>query len=182
MTRATQARTALARAGRIASWAAFFTILIGFVIFRPTSLGGFTSYTYVEGVSMLPTLHTGDLAIVIKEQHYRVGDIVSFHPSAAPEGEIIHRIVGGSPAAWTTKGDNRTDPDPDRTSSENLVGRAALVIPGAGVLLNALKNPFVLGALAAVLIVWLAWDKLGKRLDALDASGDDRGPHDASAG
>lgn len=154
----------LRRLGRIAGWAVFFLLLLGFVVFRPVALGGATTYTYVEGVSMVPVLHSGDLAVVVRQDHYRIGDIVSFHPSAAPQGEIIHRIVAGDANAWTTKGDARTDPDPDRTPSSQLVGRAVFIVPGGGVILNALKNPFVLGALAAVLIAWLAWDKLGKLL------------------
>lgn len=143
----------------IASWAVFLALAGLFVVFRPTMLGGFTTYAFISGVSMEPTYHTGDLAIVIPQTAYAIGDVVSYHPSADPAGQIIHRIVAGDAATgYTTQGDNRTTADPDIHTPADLVGKAVVVVPGLGWVLNALRNPLVLGGLAAILVMGLAWE------------------------
>lgn len=139
-------------------------LAIAIVVFRPLAWGGSTSYAVVVGVSMEPTMRTGDLAIVMRQDTYAIGDVVSYHPSAAPEGEILHRVVGGDAASgWVTKGDNRPDADPDRSTTANIVGKVVLHLPMAGFLVNSLRNPYVLGVLVALLVMAVAWDLVATR-------------------
>ncbi|MEI7745853.1 MAG: signal peptidase I [Chloroflexota bacterium] len=153
--------------GSIASWVVFLAFAVLFVVFRPVALGGFTSFTFVNGVSMEPTLHTGDLAIVIPQATYAVGDIISFRPAVGAQGAIIHRIVGGDAAAgWVVQGDNKDAPDPMTPHADTIVGKDVVTIPGVGWALETLKNPIVLGAIGALLAVSLLWDHLRKRQSA----------------
>lgn len=140
-------------------WIPVLALLVLVLVFRPTSLGGFTSYIFVSGVSMEPTMHTGDLAILVPADTYRVGDIVAYHPAQAPTGTIIHRITGGDAASgFVIRGDNRTTDDFDRPMPSELLGRSVVCIPSAGWLLETIRNPIVLGAIAALLAVFLAWE------------------------
>ena len=147
--------------GSIASWVVFLAFAILFVVFRPVALGGFTSFTFVNGVSMEPTLHTGDLAIVIPQATYAVGDIISFRPAVGAQGAIIHRIVGGDAASgFVLRGDNRETDDLDRPTADKLVGRAAVTIPKIGWVIDTMRNPLILALIAAVLLVGVFWDRL----------------------
>ena len=134
--------------------------LAWFLVLGPSVIGGPASYVFVSGISMEPTLHTGDLVIARRADVYAVGDIVAFR---LPEGAeidaagalVIHRIVGGSAAdGYVVRGDNRMGDDPWRPMPEDIAGRAWLVVPGVAPYLMALREPAVFGALAAGLTVF----------------------------
>src|SRR3954451_18062110 len=80
----------------------------------PARFGGGTSMVVVQGHSMEPTLHTGDLLVVREQDHYRPGDIIVFKvvsPVAGPR-LVIHRLLATDPdGRITTRGDNRASPD-----------------------------------------------------------------------
>ncbi|MGO8687342.1 MAG: signal peptidase I [Candidatus Dormibacteria bacterium] len=130
------------------------------VALRPTSfLDGPASFLVVKGTSMLPTLHTGDLVLAEARPSYHVGDLVVY---AVPRGQIgagddlIHRIVAGSAAAgYTLKGDNNPAPDPWTVPAHDILGREAVVLPGAGRWLLVLRTPLFAGLTAAAVAVWL---------------------------
>jgi signal peptidase len=127
-----------------------------FVLLRPMALGGPTSYLFVSGTSMLPTLETGDLVIAQSASTYEVGDVVAYH---VPDGQpgagalVIHRIVGGSANGFLIQGDNRDQPDDWHPASDDIVGRLWVRIPGAGTAIAFIKQPGVLAPLAAGLAV-----------------------------
>lgn len=147
----------LRRAARISGLLVVGMLAVLFVIFRPTTLGGSTLYVFVQGHSMEPTLHTGDLAVVIPAESYAVGDIVAYHPKDVPNGAIIHRIVGGdATAGFIIQGDNRTSRDADRPRADQLIGRAVATAPGIAWVLEALRDPLVFGSLGALVAVVLA--------------------------
>src|SRR6059058_5072042 len=71
----------------------------------PVSVGGPATFVSVQGHSMEPLLHTGDLVITQRQARYAVGDLVVV---AVDGGHVIHRLYGGSASTgWITKGDNR---------------------------------------------------------------------------
>ncbi|MER3397507.1 MAG: hypothetical protein C4316_03050, partial [Chloroflexota bacterium] len=80
-----------------------------FFFLRPGFLGGPAGYIIVSGPSMEPTLYEKDLAVVLAQDEYALGDVVAFRVEG---GIVIHRIVGGDPqAGYITRGDNRESPD-----------------------------------------------------------------------
>lgn len=64
----------------------------------------------VAGSSMVPTLHPGDVARIVRrdDASYRTGEIVLFACNGAM---ILHRVVGHTLGHLVTRGDNRFAPD-----------------------------------------------------------------------
>jgi signal peptidase len=132
------------------------TVALGF-LFWPQSLGGKVAYVKVDGQSMFPTYHFGDLAIVHKQSSYRIGDPVAYR---IPKGEfgagamVIHRLIGGDGVhGYTTQGDNRTIKDPWHPRTADIVGKVRYDIPAMGTKLAELSRPVYLGGLVAGLTV-----------------------------
>lgn len=118
----------------------------------PQNLGGRAGWVVISGTSMLPHMHTGDLALVEKQSSYHVGEVVAYHVPKGQIGagfEVIHRIVGGNArTGWITQGDNRTLPDLWRPKDSDIVGTRLFWIPKAYLLLRFLHTPLLLGLLA----------------------------------
>jgi signal peptidase I len=124
--------------------------LIWFQWFRPLFLGGPTSYIIVSGISMEPTMYTGDLAILQKQQRYQVGDVVAFQ---VPGGNVIHRIIGGSAEeGFILQGDNKNGPDPWFPKPEHILGKLWVHLPGVGHHIARLQEPVPIAVLTALLL------------------------------
>ncbi len=129
----------------------------------PVSFGGDASYAMVQGMSMLPTIHGGDLVVTRREASYQVGEIVAYHNRILHE-TVIHRIVGRQGTRFVMKGDNNSFTDSYEPTSSDIVGARWIVLPGGARLLTVLHNPFVAGAVGAVIgLVALAGDDLPGR-------------------
>lgn len=119
------------------------------LLLRPTFLGGPAGYIVVSGNSMEPTMYTGDLAVVHRQEGYEVGDIVAFQ---AAGGIVIHRIVGGSATdGFIMQGDNKDAPDPWKPKLDEILGKLWLRIPGAGHTIGYLRQPAPFAALVATI-------------------------------
>lgn len=146
------------RAGlRASGWLLLVATAAFLVMFWPQSLGGKVSYVRVDGDSMYPTLHMGDLAVVRRQSSYRIGDPVAYR---IPKGEfgagalVIHRLIGGNGVTgFVTKGDNKTLPDEWHPRTDDVLGRVRYDVPGAGQRLATLTKPIYLGALVGGLTV-----------------------------
>ncbi len=126
-------------------------VAIWFVLFRPASLGGATSYVIVSGRSMEPTLRSGDLAIVREQASYDVGDLIAFR---AEGGEVIHRIVGGNANdGFVVQGDNNPSPDLWRPKPDEIVGTRWFSVPEGGRWLVFFRHPTNFAILMATLAV-----------------------------
>ena len=139
-----------ARTALIIALAAFW-----FVALRPQVLGGPAGYALVSGTSMNPIYHTGDIVIVHRQAHYRVGEIVAYivpKGSAGAGAQVIHRLVGGDERkGFIVQGDNRTAPDVWHPRRAEIVGTAWVHIPKAGILIVLLHTPAFLASLAAAI-------------------------------
>lgn len=128
-----------------------------YVVLGPTVIGGQATYLTVSGDSMVPVLASGDLVIVRRADAYAVGDIVAFHLPNDPltRNLVIHRIAGGTATSgWTMRGDNNPGDDPWRPISGDLVGKAWIVVPGAGRALAWFRQPAVFASFAAGFVVF----------------------------
>jgi signal peptidase I len=100
-----------------------FGLLAAFWLFlAPIAIGGQTSYTVTDGVSMLPALQAGDLAVVRVKSSYRVGDAVLYR-TANPGERVLHRIVAIRAGRYFLKGDSNTFVDPVPVAQSALVGQ-----------------------------------------------------------
>lgn len=130
--------------------------LAWFVWLRPVSLGGSVSYVMVQGTSMEPTYHDGDLVIAREGEAYNRGDVVAFRVGGEfnDPAIVIHRIVGGNGAhGFVTRGDNRDRTDPWSPKNANVVGRALFSVPFAGRIVDVVRQPWTLALLGAAAVL-----------------------------
>jgi len=95
----------------------------------------------VQTASMRPTFRPGDGLLMqkIAPTKLQPGMIVSYHSPRNPNELVTHRVVLVTTAAFQTKGDALSGPDPVVRGSL-LAGRVVAVIPGLGRLLGWLAS------------------------------------------
>ncbi len=161
-------------------------VLIGLAAWYlwPASLGGSTRFIVVQGDSMEPRYHVGDVVMVKSHDHPHVGDVIVF---SVPEGEpgegmlVVHRVHSIRPdGSYETKGDNRSMPDNWTVRSEHILGEPQVTLPKFGRVIGIFANPFIVGGAAGVLTMVFLWPK---RKDLHlphrhHVSGDEPGPVD----
>jgi signal peptidase len=132
-----------------------------------------------EGVSMEPTIVTGDLVVFSGEASHKVvpGDIVLFREITIDESgqvgalskPVMHRILylttNGTQTYIKTKGDNNPTPDDWLVPEQSILGKAVLIIPKVGfvmLLLDSLQVKIIL--IAAILFLTFAWPSVKSTL------------------
>jgi signal peptidase I len=123
-------------------------LLVGacWAFLAPIQLGGPAAYVIVNGNSMEPLYHRGDLVILHAASDYQIGDIVTYrHPDIGP---VIHRIIGRDGERWIFKGDHNTFIDPYRPVQAGLIGRSWVHLPLVGTVLAQLRSPLAMALLA----------------------------------
>jgi signal peptidase len=111
---------------------------------------------------MAPGLRAGDLAVIRRQDTYRIGDAVTYRiPAGEFRGrQIIHRIVGGDAAGgFAVQGDNKGDVDRWQPKERDIVGRLWVRIPLAGRVLASARAPTTMAAVAggvafAIILTW----------------------------
>jgi signal peptidase I len=116
----------------------FAGLVIIWIVFAPAKIGGQASYVMVNGISMEPGYHSGDLVIVRKAPTYQVGDVVTY--SDAEMGAfVIHRIIGIEQDQFVLKGDNNSWIDAYRPTQAEIAGKQ-WAMPKAGRTMQWLTN------------------------------------------
>lgn len=127
----------------------------------PARLGGPTTIVIVEGHSMEPTYHSGDLIIARRQHHYDTSDVIVFRatiPGRTQPALVIHRLLQvGSDGRITTQGDNRTNPDSFQLTTDDIVGRAELDVPNGGTILWFLSRWWILAAVTGLVVTLTLW-------------------------
>jgi signal peptidase I len=166
---------ALACCGRGLGARAVFTAVATFVIsgamwwlVAPPQLGGSTSFVIVDGSSMRRRLQPSDLVVLRGASDYRVGDIVAYR-SRLLHRVVLHRVVAIQAGRYTFKGDNNSFLDPERPVRSQLVGRLWMRVPSAGRAAEILRLPWVLAALAGILVLTIGL-RSGRRSEDRPAS------------
>ncbi len=130
-------------------WQAIFAALLlvvtiaAWVIFAPVQIGGQAGYVIVNGQSMEPNFHYGDLVIVHQAASYTTGDSVVYH-SAELKSFVFHRIVGMNLDHFILKGDNNGWIDSYQPAQDELIGKLWIYIPKAGNIVKWLRTPIVM--------------------------------------
>lgn len=122
---------------------------LAWAAFAPMAVGGQAGYVIISGISMEPLYHTGDLVIVRRATKAEVGEIFAYRYPGL--GNVIHRIVAQKNERFVFKGDNNDWLDGYEPSSEDLVGRAWVHIPGLGKALLWARQPVNMVLLAALI-------------------------------
>ena len=71
-------------------------LVAGYFLLAPTQLGGAVTYVIVDGNSMEPNFHLGDLVLLRTKASYQVGDAVAYRL------EERHRLLARIKAAVHT--------------------------------------------------------------------------------
>ena len=126
------------------------------IAFAPASLGGKVSYVIVNGISMEPGYHLGDLTIMRKAATYQVGDVVTYRDTEM-QAYVIHRIIGVDQDHFILKGDNNSWIDAYRPTYEEIIGKLWIFIPKLGKTFGWLRAPLNMalatGLLGGILMV-----------------------------
>jgi signal peptidase len=133
--------------------------------FAPPSLGGQTTYVSTAGISMLPRIKTGDLALVRPEGEYHVGDVVAYH-NRLLHAVVLHRIVAERNGHFFFKGDNNDFLDPAPASADELIGKLWLHIPHGVQILSwpeQRRNAIILSVFAALVAAAAVTDRARRR-------------------
>ncbi len=124
-------------------------LAVAWAALAPPSLGGRATFVIVNGNSMEPTLHRGDLVIVRAAASYQAGDIVTYrHPQIGP---VIHRIIRRDGDRYIFKGDHNHWTDSYAPAQAELIGRLWLYLPSAGKPIGWLRKPLGMALMAALL-------------------------------
>ena len=117
---------------------------------------GVASAVVVSG-SMEPEIGVGDFIVTAARSEYEVGDIVTY---IGPDGvSTTHRIVAKFGQQYVVQGDANNAPDTFRPSTENIVGKVVLVLPGFGNFAAFLQTPLgIFVVVAAAVVLWLLID------------------------
>src|SRR5215216_6941816 len=109
----------------------FAALVAIWIAFAPTLIGGRASYILVNGNSMEPGFHRGDLVIIQTASIYNVGDIVTYR-NGELNAFVIHRIIGIEQDHYIFKGDNNSWIDTYRASHDELIGKLWIHVPKLG--------------------------------------------------
>lgn len=159
--------------------------VVAWLFVVPTHFGGSMTYIVVSGPSMEPVYETGDLVVAREQDEYAVGDIVVF---STEHGKVIHRIVGGDgESGYVMQGDNNPDTDAWSPTTDEVLGRAVVEVPGVGSAVLTLREvlitppfPYLLAGFVFLVIV-LGDDSKKRKPKSAQASDETAEPDSADA-
>jgi signal peptidase I len=174
----------LGRLGAVIVWSVVPAVVIaGVAAYFGSAVvrGVYPPVVAVEGISMHPLLHAGDLVMLkhVNPETLKKGDIIAFRTAPAAQqkfdvpGSYVHRIVQvmhlpHGTVQFRTKGDNVSGADPFWTPGQNVVGEYDGHIPKLGYALLFLRSrqaqilAAVLGLIALVYFVMGYVDRRGE--------------------
>lgn len=124
------------------------------IYLAPVQAGGLTSFSVVDGISMNPKLHAGDLVVSRASPAYKVGDAVLYRNQILHR-EVLHRIIKIQDGHYYFKGDNNDFVDPGYATRNELVGKLWFFVPHAGTALTWLGKPSHSAVVAAAVTLLL---------------------------
>jgi signal peptidase I len=138
------------------NWGFFLLALsVLYLAAGPVSIGGPASYVIVDGASMEPTYHSGDLVVAIERNEYKVGDTIVYDAAINSQFNVIHRITAPTEGGWITQGDNMDRPDGWIAPHDEIHGVALFHIPNGGAIVAFVRTP---AALAGLLAGWVFFE------------------------
>ena len=126
----------------------------------PASLGGRAQFIIVQGTSMEPMYHNGDLLYARKAGNYAADDVAVY---AIPEGEpgagalLVHRIISeDATGKYRFRGDNRESLDDAQPSQRDIVAKPLANLGQLPTRLIIL-TPFFLSVVFGAAVAWFLW-------------------------
>lgn len=116
----------------------------------PTQLGGAVTYVIVDGNSMEPKFHLGDLVLLRTQAVYQVGDAVTYQ-NAELGRYVFHRIVAMNLDRFVLQGDHNSWLDTYHPNQDEIVGKLWVHIPKLGKAIEWVRSPFHMALTVALL-------------------------------
>ena len=127
---------------------AIILLAILWSVFGPLGLGGQAIYVIINGNSMEPLYHTGDLVILRQANRAVIGEVFAYqYPELGP---VIHRIVDVEGERYIFQGDNNDWLDGYQPTSKELIGKAWIHLPEAGKTITWLREPMNVALVVAL--------------------------------
>jgi len=138
-------------------------LVVASVFLAPSRLGGDTIYATIDGISMQPRLHRGELVLVRPQSTYAVGEI-ALYESPTLHRSVLHRIVAIRDGRYFFKGDNNDFVDPTSVTRSDILGRLWITVPDAGSAVDWLRSPWHSSLVAAIAVFVVFALGLGARV------------------
>jgi signal peptidase I len=152
---------------RLVSAVVALALVLGAAYLWPVRFGGQSTLILVNGHSMEPTMHTGDIVILRRQPEYKAGDIAVFRVPAGQPGAghpVVHRIIKVRPdGTFLFKGDNNNAFDPWDPTMQDVLGKRVLLVPKVGLLLFHLSQPLPVGLLVGLSVMASWWPRRRSR-------------------
>ena len=144
------------------------------LLFAPTRLGGHVDYIFIQGSSMEPRIHQGDLIIVRKENEYHIGDTVAYKNNDL-QRVVFHRIIDGNILHFYMQGDNNNWIDGYQPAFQEIIGKEWLLVPNAGKVVEWIREPvnaaLTVGILGGILLAFGLTDSKQKKKRPITQTG-----------
>lgn len=118
----------------------------------------------VKSGSMTPAIPTGSLIVVMPEEVYQVGEVVTFGADTKTQIPTTHRIVSiegeGKNQIFTTKGDANEEADGKTTRFTEIIGKVVFHLPYAGYVLDFARQPWGFALLIGLPALFIILDEL----------------------
>lgn len=157
----------------ILAWICYAVILLYLFVSAPAVLG--YKPVVVLSPSMEPTLPVGSVAYykAVPFDDINVGDIITYQPLTGENTLITHTVTvkNSMTATFVTKGDANATEDPGAVSYDNVAGKALRYhVPYGGYFVQVVQTPYVIAALAVILITKIIMGFFGgeKKPDEVD--------------
>ena len=124
--------------------------IIAWFAIAPTQLGGQVTYIIVDGNSMEPKFHFGDLVLVRKQSIYQAGEAVTYQDAEMGQ-YVFHRIVNIQGDRFILQGDHNTWLDSYHPKQSEIIGRLWIHIPMAGKPIQWARKPLGLAIICGLL-------------------------------
>ena len=136
----------------LAFFSSFLVVLLAAAwdILAPLPLGGQSVYVIINGNSMEPGFHLGDLVVVQPALSYNIGDEVAYRDAVLGR-YVFHRIIGQDLERYVLKGDNNAWTDSYHPAASEILGKAWIQLRGFGTAIQWLRTPLVLAAVVAAI-------------------------------
>ncbi|MHC1740765.1 MAG: signal peptidase I [Anaerolineaceae bacterium] len=129
----------------------FVTLILIWILFAPIQVGGQSYYVIINGNSMEPLFHKGDLVILRASDEYQVGDIVAYkYPGL---GNVFHRIINIDSGIFQMKGDNNSWVDAYTPNNGEIVAKYWFSIKKIGNYIGIIKSPWIIALITGIFCV-----------------------------
>ena len=103
---------------------------------------------------MSGSIEINDMILIHAEDTYTTGDVITFYSG---NSLVTHRIVGETERGFITKGDANNAADLYPVPITDVVGKVVLVLPGIGVIIEALRTPLGMTVLLGIALGMILW-------------------------